>query len=295
MISTEIIDYIRQEIANINKELFDVQHSIWSNPETRFKEHFAHDTLTSYMEKQEGWKVSKHTFGLETSFDCTFTNEPEKNPTVISFNSEYDALPGIGHSCGHNLIAIAGVVAALSVSKAMQKFNLPGTVKLFGTPGEEGGGGKIKMVEAGAYDKVDVSLMCHPMNHINGAYFKSYANSINKVEFFGKTAHAAVAPWEGVNALDALVITYNAISVLRQQFRPGDIMQCVFSDAGESANIITGYSAGEFRVRGPTIQRVKELRKCLINCVKAGSIATGCEYKIEEQTAYADMISNEII
>ncbi|GME83509.1 unnamed protein product [Ambrosiozyma monospora] len=177
----------------------------------------------------------------------------------------------------------------------MTKFGLSGTVNLLGTPAEEFGGGKVKMVEAGAWDSVDVSIMVHPMNRKSYAYCTSNAHSINKVEFFGKTAHAAAAPWEGINALDALVITYNAISVLRQQFKPGDIIQCNFSDAGESANIITGYSAGTFIVRASTRSRVNKLKVCLLNCVKAGAIATGCEYKIEEMTSYDELMPNEIV
>lgn len=119
-ISKDIIDFIKKEIKAIDEELFQLQHSIWEKPELKYEEYHAHQVLTDYIEKQEGWTVEKHAFNLETAFVATFAIDAEKNPAVISFNSEYDALPGIGHACGHNLIAVCGLTGAIATALAMK-------------------------------------------------------------------------------------------------------------------------------------------------------------------------------
>jgi metal-dependent amidase/aminoacylase/carboxypeptidase family protein len=138
---------------------------------------------------------------------------------VVSFNSEYDALPGIGHACGHNLIAIGGVAGAIALKAVFEKHKIPGTVKLFGTPAEEKGDGKTQMIKKGAYDDVDISLMVHP-GPFEGTFFNFLAIQPCEIEYFGRTAHAAGIPWEGINALDAMVLAYNNIGLLRQQILP---------------------------------------------------------------------------
>lgn len=143
-------------------------------------------------------------------------------------------------ACGHNLIAIASVGAALATAQIIKDYQLGGKVVIFGTPAEEGGGGKIKLLEAGAYrdNKVDISLISHPGITRDIALSRTAAYASFKVEYFGKEAHAAAAPWEGINALDALVTAYNACSVLRQQTEPGDIIQCNITNGGLRPNII---------------------------------------------------------
>lgn len=292
-ISKDIIDFIKKEIKAIDEELFQLQHSIWEKPELKYEEYHAHQVLTDYIEKQEGWTVEKHAFNLETAFVATFAIDAEKNPAVISFNSEYDALPGIGHACGHNLIAVCGLTGAIATALAMKKFNISGTIKYFGTPAEEAGGGKIKMLEAGAWKNVDVSLMAHPGNTKPRTVTRTTANQRFKLEFFGKEAHAAAAPWEGINALDAMNLTYNAVSVLRQQTLPSDIIQCNISDGGLACNIITAYTSATFGVRSKTRSRLDVLVDKVIKCCQGAALATGCKLKIEFNTNYYNMIVNE--
>lgn len=212
-------------------------------------------------------------------------------------NITQDALIGIGHACGHNLIATVSVAAAIATAHIMEQHSLPGKVVLFGTPAEEGGGGKIRLLQAGAYrdHKVDVSLMSHPGITADCALERTTAYTRFQVEYFGKEAHAAANPWLGVNALDALITAYNAISVLRQQTMPGDIVQGFITNGGQAANIIHAYAAGEFAVRAETLGRLKELRPKVDACFEAGTIATGAKLKVTEIQAYADHVPNRVL
>lgn len=208
-----------------------------------------------------------------------------------------DALKGIGHSCGHNLIATCSLAGALAAGEAMTKFSIPGKIILYGTPAEEGGGGKIKLLDAGAYSdyKVDINLISHPGKVADCALMRTNAYMSFKVEYFGKEAHAAAAPWEGINALDALITAYNALSVLRQQTMPGDIIQGHITDGGAAPNIIHAYSAGIFVARALSKQRLKVLRKKVNKCFEAGAEATGARLKITEIVGYDDHVPNKAL
>lgn len=208
-----------------------------------------------------------------------------------------DALVGIGHACGHNLIASVSVAAAIATAHTMSRHSLPGKVVLFGTPAEEGGGGKIKLMQAGAYrdHNVDISLMSHPGITADCALERTTAFTRFKVEYFGKEAHAAANPWLGVNALDALITAYNAMSMLRQQTMPGDIIQGYIMNGGIASNIIHAYAAGEFSVRAETLARLKELRPKVDACFEAGAQATGARLKVTEMQGYADHVPNRVL
>lgn len=205
-----------------------------------------------------------------------------------------DALTGIGHACGHNLIMTASVAAALASGAAMDQFSLSGKVILFGTPAEEGGGGKIKLLDAGAYSdhKVDINLISHPGKVADSVLVRTNAYINLKIEYFGKEAHAAAAPWEGINALDALITAYNALSVLRQQTMLGDIIQGHITDGGSAPNIIHAYAAGIFVVRALSKKRLAVLRKKVEKCFEAGAEATGATLKITQIMGYDDHVPN---
>lgn len=179
----------------------------------------------------------------------------------------------------------------------MKNHALPGKVVLFGTPAEEGGGGKIKLIKAGAYrdHDVDVSLMSHPGITADCALNRTTAYARFRVEYFGKEAHAAANPWLGVNALDALITAYNALSVLRQQTMPGDIIQGHITDGGAAPNIIHAYAAGVFVARADTLARLKQLRPKVDACFEAGAKATGARLKVTEEGAYADHVPNRVL
>ncbi|THW58480.1 hypothetical protein D6D20_07177 [Aureobasidium pullulans] len=204
------------------------------------------------------------------------------------------ALPGIGHACGHNLIAIASISAALATKHVMEKFDIPGKVVLFGTPAEEGGGGKIALLNAGAYAKhnVDISLISHPGITPDASLVRTSAFQAFRIEYFGREAHAAAAPWEGINALDALITAYTSISVLRQQTQSGDIIQGCITQGGVKPNIIHAYASGDFVVRSTTKQRLEALKKRVDKCFEGAAVATGAKLKMTLQSRYLDHVPN---
>lgn len=306
---------ISSYVDNIADSLWPVNKTIHDNPELGYKERIAHDTLVRFMRSQGGWKVTPSAYGLETAWIAV--HDTGRRGPVVSFNIEMgmktqaslqtpwkcakiilsDALVGIGHACGHNLIATASLAAGLAVAELMRQQCLPGKVILFGTPAEEGGGGKIKLIQAGAYKdhRVDINLISHPGITQNSALMRTTAYTRFKAEYFGREAHAAANPWLGINALDALITAYNSISVLRQQTMPGDIIQGHITDGGAAPNIIHAYAAGVFVVRADTRSRLEELKKKVDGCFEAGATATGARLKMAEEQAYADHVPNRVL
>ncbi|KAK4554800.1 hypothetical protein LTR86_007948 [Recurvomyces mirabilis] len=308
----DYLDGICSTIDSLSDDLRTISLSIHDLPELQYKEYHAHHVLTEYVKQLEGWQVTPSAYDIDTAFVAVY--DSGRTGATVSFNAEYDALKGIGHACGHNLIAVASLGAALATAQAVKDNCLDGKVVLFGTPAEEGGGGKIKLLNAGAYrdHQVDISLISHPGISRDTALVRTAAYSALKVEYFGKEAHAAARPWEGVNALDALIVAYNAISVLRQQTRPGgmsspshsvglsidsrrDIVQGMITNGGLRPNIIHAYSAGRFVVRSTSHARVEELKKRVYACFEAGATATGAELKMTQGGAYADHVPNRVL
>jgi amidohydrolase len=228
--------------------------------------------------------VTKHAYGVPTSFSTEYgTSGP-----VVAFNAEYDALPGIGHACGHNLIATTSIASFLGLASYLKESKSRGRVRLIGTPAEEGGGGKLKLIDAGAYDDVDACLMIHPLpgdpkNSGAGgqAYWMSLANHKFSVIYSGKSAHAAMAPWEGVNALDAVVLAYNGISVLRQQIKPYERIHSVISQGGERPNVVPDKGRLEYYIRSRTLKEADELKERAMGCFEGAAFATGCKVEYE--------------
>lgn len=230
-----------------------------------------------------GYKIEKHVYSLPTSFSVEYGS----GGRVVTFNAEYDALPDIGHACGHNLIATASIGAFLGTAAALKKYKVPGRVRLLGTPAEEGGGGKVKLIDAGAYKDVDACLMVHPApgdetGAGGNAHGLSLANTKFRVHYTGKPAHAAVAPWEGVNALDAVVLAYNGISALRQQIRPYERIHGVISEGGARPNIITARASLDYYIRSTTLEEARKLRARAKGCFDGAAMQTGCTVEYEE-------------
>ena len=207
---------------------------------------------------------------------------------------EYDALPEIGHACGHNLISEAGIAVGLGVKGFLEsnESGITGTITVMGTPAEEGGGGKIFMIERGAFDGVDIAIMAHPspwecvVSHIN-------ARANINICFTGKAAHAAAFPWEGVNALDAAVLAYTNVSVLRQQMKPNWRVHAVFTNGGVKPNIIPEKASLHYYVRAPTREELDVLREKVITCFHAAAQATGCSVEIKNVgKIYENVICN---
>ena len=201
--------------------LRELSLSIHSVPELNYQEHHAHDVLTNFL-ADEGFRVERGAYEMDTAFEAVVGSG---SPT-IAVMCEYDALPTIGHACGHNLIAMTGVAAGLALRDAVGESG--GTVVVLGSPAEEGGGGKVLMIDRGAFESVDAAMMLHPAPY-DAVWFHAPATQSLNVTFHGKNAHAAGAPWEGVNALDAMIAAFSNVSLARQQLRPTDRVHGVIS------------------------------------------------------------------
>lgn len=257
---------------------------IHEHPELCYEEFKAHDNITAFL-REQGLTVTPHAFGLQTAFLAEYGT----GGRVVTFNVEYDALPGIGHACGHNLIATGSLAAFLGVVAAMKSHHIAGRVRALGTPAEEGGGGKIKLIDAGAYKDVDASLMTHPMaaglipEATHGiAYGTCVASAKFKASFTGKPSHAAAAPHDGINALDAAVLAYNGLSMLRQQIRPDQRIQVVILEGGDRPNIITPKSVLDLNVRSSALEDTRVLQQRVRKCFEGAAVATGCTVEFEE-------------
>jgi len=264
---------------------------IHANPELAYEEHLAHDAFVSAL-KDMGFEPSPHAYGLQTAFSV----EVGSGGRLVVFNAEYDALPGIGHACGHNLIASASLAAFLGLAAAVRQSGAAGRVRLLGTPAEEGGGGKLKLIKAGAYVGAAASLMVHPgagyllTPPTRGvAYVRMLANVKYRVHFTGREAHSAMEPWNGLNALDAVCLSYNAIAMLRQQMRPHERIHGVFREAGDRPNVVPAHCCVEYYVRSNTRTAVERLWGRVLRCFEGAAIATGCEMHLEPLGAYADV------
>ncbi|KAF7170799.1 hypothetical protein CNMCM5623_003318 [Aspergillus felis] len=286
---------VDEYIATLEVPLRELNKNIHENPELAYEEHHAHDTLCAFLESLN-IPVTRHAYGISTAFEATVGSQGR----CVNFNAEYDALPGIGHACGHNLIATASVTGFLALAYAITKFGLPGQAQLLGTPAEEDGGGKIDLITAGAYKNVDLSLMIHPMSEDEFLDRKATGiagrSSISLYDitctYEGVSAHAGVNPWEGVNALDAIVMAYNGISMLRQQIHPDERIHGAIVQAPSITNAIPELTKTKYTVRSPTIKGTKLLGERVRRCLEAGALATGCKVKLEESTIYADLVVN---
>ena len=269
-------------------ELRKISDGIWSFPELNFKEHKAHELLTNFLEKK-GLTVERSYTGIETAFRATF-GSGRPNICVIC---EYDALPEIGHACGHNLIAEAGVAAALGLKAALESSNAPkGILTVMGTPAEEGGGGKEYLIRNGAFKDIDVAMMVHPTPY---SAIRPLWNNRSQLEitYTGKAAHAAAFPWEGVNALDAAVMAYTSISVLRQQMKPSWRVHGVITNGGTKPNIIPEKTSLSYYIRAPNKSELVDLRRKVENCFEAAAKATNCSVDINEPTpTFYDVVNN---
>lgn len=260
----------------------EVNEVLRNNPELVYEEFIAHDALSSYLEKR-GFKVTRKAYGLDTSFEAEFGS----GGRLVIFCAEYDALPEIGHACGHNLVATSSMAAFFGAAQALVDLKIAGRVRILGTPAEEGGGGKVKLIEAGAFsppEDIAGAFMVHPMSKDSlglGEYaglagWRLIASQKLRVEFRGRTAHAAGDPWNGLNALDAAVAAYNNVSLLRQQIEPYDRIHGVFEDGGTAPNVIPHYTRMAWCIRSPTVKRSKKLLERVKACFEAGAAATAC-------------------
>ncbi|KAH6869545.1 hypothetical protein B0T10DRAFT_501498, partial [Thelonectria olida] len=293
---------VNSALDSLDSTLREVNRSLHSHPETAYKEVFAHKTLTDFLEGR-GFTVKRHTWGLDTSFEATIGSGGRQ----VVFCAEYDALPDIGHACGHNLIATSSLAAFLGAAQVLAEMKIPGRLRILGTPAEEGGGGKVKLIEAGAFhppEDIAAAIMSHPTGTFPSkdgqvrdglGGMKLIASYKLRVEFKGRTSHAGAEPWNGINALDAAVGAYNNISMLRQQIRPDERIHGVFEVGGTVPNVIPEYSRMNWYIRSPTVSRLDVLVKRVKACFEAGAAAAGCEVSYHVAPTYKDLRINSTL
>jgi len=276
------------EIDNQAEILWGLSKSLFNTPEISLQEFQACQILTDAL-KSSGFSIEIAVGGLQTAFRATMGQNQQ--PT-IAILAEYDALVGLGHACGHNLIASAAVGAGMALAAVKPKIN--GHIQVIGTPGEEGDGGKILLAKVGIFAFVDAAMMFHPASK-NMVLRRSLASSELFIEFFGKASHAAAAPEEGINALDAMILTFNHINALRPTFGPKDRVAGIILEGGKASNIIPAHTTAEFSVRSLTAMRRDVLIEKVISCAKAAAEVVGCQLKFEIKPGYMDIIPNKIM
>ncbi|CAH0023113.1 unnamed protein product [Clonostachys rhizophaga] len=282
---------ISAEVDSKDVDIARLNQGIYSNPELAFAEFHAHQTFVELLQSL-GFTVTPHAYGVETAFSA----EVGSGGRLVVFNAEYDALPEIGHACGHNLIASASLASFLGAAAALRSTGIPGRVRLLGTPAEENGGGKLKLIENGAYAGCSAAIMAHPVAGgrlqppVRGvAFLRTLCNARLLVTYEGREAHAAIAPWAGVNALDAICLSYNAISMLRQHILPTERIHGVFHKSGTRPNVVPGETVVEYFVRSDTKASAFALANRVINCFRGAATATGCKVHVADIACYADL------
>jgi amidohydrolase len=272
------VELQRHQLAQLSLNIHD-------NPELGFEEEKASAWLTSYLE-DNGFNIEQGIANLATAFRATYAQGRPR----IALLAEYDALPKIGHGCGHNIIAASAVGAAVASKPIIDQ--LGGSVVVLGTPGEEIFGGKIDIVKAGALKEIDVAMIVHP-NTLNMVTVQTLACSPLEVEFFGRLAHAAAQPYEGINALEAMILAFTSINSLRQHIKAEARIHGIITDGGEAPNIVPAHSAAVFLIRALDDDYLTELKGKVLNCFKGASLASGArlEYSWRDR-AYAPMKNN---
>lgn len=265
---TDLKGAMCERIDALAGTLIELSHDIHEHPELAFREHHAHQVLTDALE-HEGIEVQREAFEMETAFDAIVGSE---GPT-IAVCLEYDALPGVGHACGHNIIATAGLGASLAAAAFSSDGG--GRVRILGTPAEEGGGGKVHAMRHGALDGVDAAMMVHPAD-ADLLNMDAIAVAEIHIEYVGEAAHAAAFPHLGRNALDAAVLGYVNVAALRQHIEETDRIHGVFTDGGARPNIVPEHAAMAWMVRSITSEKLELLKPRVLAALEAGASATGC-------------------
>lgn len=261
--------------------------AIHRTPELGYQEREASLRLTEFLEG-DGFKLTRAYRGVETAYRGDANGKTEGARVAIL--AEYDALADLGHGCGHNLIAMIGTAAAVAVREVIDE--LPGSVAAIGTPAEEGGGGKVALIRAGGFDDVDAAMMIHPTTGRSLAGRHSLASNRVVVEYFGKSAHAASQPDQGVNALDAMIQLFNGVNAMRQQLRPDARVHGIIAKGGSAANVIPDHTIGRFSVRALERGYQQDVLRRFIACAEGAATATGATVKVsvDENAGYENMV-----
>ncbi|HVA44711.1 MAG TPA: M20 family metallopeptidase [Acidimicrobiales bacterium] len=281
-------DAARATVQAATAGLEDLSHRIHAHPELGFEEERASAWVAESL-SAAGFDVETGVASLPTAFVATAGS----GPLTIGICAEYDALPGIGHACGHNVIAASAVGAALGLAPLADELGI--TVKVLGTPAEEGGGGKIIMLERGAFEGVHVAMMVHPAP-LDMVQMQCLAVAHLDVEFHGKEAHASAFPEQGLNAADALTVSQVAIGLLRQHFRGRDQVHGIVTKGGEAPNIVPAHTSAKYYIRSDTLSHLDRLQPRVIRCFEAGALATGTQMEYRYVSApYSEFSADDAI
>jgi amidohydrolase len=285
-----IKESLSRAVDRLADELETLSRRIHANPELGYQEVKASSWLGDFL-AQKGFNVERGVAGVETAFRAVI--QTGEGP-VIAILCEYDALPGIGHACGHNIIAASGVGAGAAL--AAVRGQLPkGSIQVIGTPAEEGGGGKLRLIEGGVFKDVDCAMMVHGFDR-----YILHQDLLGVVrvnfDFIGKAAHASADPWEGINALDAVIQTFNAVSALRQQVRPDARIHGIITNGGAAPNIIPEAASATFCVRAAKLDYMWEVCRKVVACAEGAARATGAELRaVQLPTVYEPIKRNETL
>jgi amidohydrolase len=289
MESRHIKDYIHGIVDQLHGELKALSDFIYTHPEVGFEE-YESAAVQVKMLREHGFSVDEGVANMDTAFLARFSKG--EGPHIAIF-SEYDALPGLGHACGHNLIAAAAVGAGIAAKAAMEKFDIGGTVTVVGGPAEEGGGGKIKLLDAGLLDDMDAAMAVHPTSAVSRVAGGCNTSCWYTCEYHGKPAHSGNRPWDGVNALDAAMLFFNALSYMRQMTQDGVRMRANISEgADKPVGSIVDHTKVFCNISAPSYRMLMDACKKVEMCFAAGAVGTGCAYEVKQNMGYKNRIPN---
>jgi amidohydrolase len=284
----ELKTSINNQVDRNRHRLSELARNIHDNPETGFQEVKAAAWLTQFLEEND-FSVKRGIYRLPTAFRASYG----KGHPVIAFLAEYDALPGVGHACGHNISGTISAGAAVAAKLAADQY--PGSITVIGTPAEELYAGKAIMVKRGAFSDLDAAMMVHCATG-NAATTRALACQNLYIEFFGQAAHAAARPEMGINALEAMIQSFNAINSLRQHIKSSARVHGIITDGGQSSNVVPDHSAGEFIVRAAEDDYLEEIKRKVLDCFKGAATATGARLKYKwDSSRYATMRNNMVL
>ncbi|KAL1480045.1 hypothetical protein MTO96_051365, partial [Rhipicephalus appendiculatus] len=282
---------VHQAVESNAGELWDLSQFLWANPETSMKEATAHEKLCEFLERR-GFKVTRR-YALDTAFKAEFTSPGGFGGPTIAFICEYDALPEIGHACGHNLVAECAVGAAIAVKETMKEFkNIHGKVMVLGCPGMENFGGKEILLQKGAFKDMDVALLAHPAT-LDCVKLPLAASQQITVQF--QCSPRYKCPWEAASALDAAVASYVNIALLRQQVKPPSKIMGVQLESGRNVIVMPETSRVVYHVRAPTVADLAVLMRRVEACLEAAAEATDCSLVQEKSILYKDFVHNNAL
>ncbi|GAB3129064.1 M20 family metallopeptidase [Tsukamurella serpentis] len=283
---TSVLDRLTATVDRVRPDLISVSHRVHATPELAFEEHRAAALLSEAL-AGHGFTVERRIAGLDTAF----VGRAGSGPLRIAVFTEYDALPGIGHACGHNVIAAAGLGAGIALASVADQLGI--TVEVYGTPAEESGGGKVIMLQRGAFDGVACAGMVHPAP-FDVVRTRTLALADLAIRYAGREAHASAAPWAGRNAGDAVTVAQVALGLLRQHLEPGQQLHGIVSAGGSVPNVVPAASELLYYVRADDAQALDRLLARAQDCFAAGALATGCSHTVTEVSpAYTELRTDD--